>query len=416
MENGDGTWSVELPSHVGVADKKVGAVTWRYQAQARYSNERRARSGDVTVDVPAGWEDVSPRGQIIGSRWIDENGAIWKAIDVDLEELARIEAEYISQFPADAPAEELRSLLDEPGLQWRDAQQFDVEPHGWTKKVCPEGASSHTYHLFDDDEDRVTVEPADNDGSGFADTPNVRRQTTVMVMVDVQGDGSEVGWCSGVMLDSNSVLTAAHCVYDGSGNLYPRGDVLVCTMGNAYDGSDCDSLVAVNGFKEPPSNVYGGPYPGSGWHPKKDYIILDMGNGMQTTGEYMFMSAASDSFVESYTMWNLAFPKYTLDPTLSVCLATDDATAVDTTHWMNAARYMVNSGGPIHASANNTWHFSIDGGSQHSGSPIYYCGTALCSGINQPYVVSVWTGWNGFHTTHVGPKVREFRTWALGVL
>ncbi|RME22985.1 MAG: hypothetical protein D6798_14475 [Deltaproteobacteria bacterium] len=65
---------------------------------------------------------------------------------------------------------------------------------------------------------------------------------------------------------------------------------------------------------------------------------------------------------------------------------------------------------------NNTFWFNHDGGEGSSGSPIYYCGGATCGDGDTRFVVSVWSGWNGFLCNHVGPKVREFRSWALGVL
>ena len=75
----------------------------------------------------------------------------------------------------------------------------------------------------------------------------------------------------------------------------------------------------------------------------------------------------------------------------------------------------LSSVGELGAIANEKINFKIDGGHGHSGSPVFYCpndGDDECTGDEKAFVIAVWTGWNGFETTMVGPKGPSFRNTA----
>lgn len=253
-----------------------------------------------------------------------------------------------------------------------------------------------------------------NDDRSKIAAPNASQRAYVQVYSLFSKD--LYGTCGGVLLDAYSVLTAAHCVFDNNGKLLPNDRVHVCLWGNAYDGAVCDGRV--RDFFLPPSNVYGGPYTGTGFHPKKDYIILNMGAGpLPQAGASMALSNADDSFVKQFMMHNLQSPA-TRNVSSSTCTI-NETSAVDTSRGAPSAfggNFMLHQRATIGTTANNTFKFNHDGGSGSSGSPIYYCGGETCGVGDTRFVVSIWSGWNGSTCNHVGPKAREFRAWALGVL
>lgn len=387
VDNGDGTWSLRLDSalEVGTTVEK-GAITWRYLGQARHAYVAEP-VGPQWIEKAPGKRRIDARAQILGARRVDDLGRQWIAVDVDLDELAHIEQKYDERFAGRLPESELAGRggaadvveVDQP------AEAYEWTPTGWTHPTC----SGITYDIFDTDDREQKSSLTD------------RQKTGVFIQADL--GGNLVGNCSGVLLDTRHVLTAAHCVSDLNGNVLATSKLTVCTMGNAYTGADCDSQMA---------SIDVGPWSG-GWNPADDYAIIDVGVGLGGVGEDMDMSTASDSFVSSKSMHNTAFPNHAPNPN-ATCSSTT-ATAVDTM-FITEAHRLVHSEGDITSSAFSTFHYNHDGGPGHSGSPVYYCGDDFCDPGELAFVVSVWSGWNGFWTTHTGPKVREFRSWALGVM
>lgn len=204
-----------------------GAVTWQYVGQARYSNSPEPVTSQW-IEAASGLRQVGGIEPLQRATRTYANGSEWEVMEVDSDELAaRIE----SYDEAAGVHEEDGLTLDEAlDGEWIDvdSEGYEWTPNGWTHPTC--SSPSITYNILDTDtrEQQTSL--------------TARQETAVLILVDLAGGLQSV--CSGVLLDEDTVLTAAHCVSDGSGDERPTADVSVCTLGNAYTGADCDTAAA----------------------------------------------------------------------------------------------------------------------------------------------------------------------------
>lgn len=398
VDLGDGTYQVVRTDGVEAGDLEVaGAVTWEYQGQESFAYEP-APVDARWIEREAGYRDLSAAGLVLGSRRHDAQGGLWLAVDLELDLLSELVDEYEAKASLDAEsglgldlaAEEVDTITGDAVLEWNEADEFWWEPNSSTTVDC--GSTPDRFHIRDTD-DRIRQTSLTE-----------RQKASALVFTDY---GSAIGMCGGVFIDYDMVLTAAHCVYDDvAGGFVDEWNVQVCKYGNAYTDARCTILggTAIE-------NIFETGYYGGGWDPADDYAIIQLNTGMAGVST-MLLSSAADSWVTDFTMHNVAHPAFA--PPTGTC-SDNSASAVDSDG--AGAFYLSHAMGDLSAPFYvSTFHFNIDGGDGHSGAPIYYCGDSWCDTGEQGVVVSVWSGWNGFYTTFVGPKVRTFRPWALAVL
>lgn len=373
VEYADGTWSWQRPDGVALGERRwLGPVLYEYLGQVRQGPTDERRGELRWEDVFQGYEDNSPRGQIIGASWRDSHGGEWVAVNLDEPALARRVAEY------DSAMRMATGIDEEPageGLEWVEEEGgFGVEDSSHTVYGC-----DGLYYTRFGDDDR-------------------RRQAT---LTDRQKAAALVKGCGGFWIDRYSVLTAAHCIGGSESKEWvDRNTIHICSQGNAYPDAGC----ADAGRVEP--DIYA---PARWWkQPSRDLAVVVHGHDTSVDRSHttMWVSYHSDETVRSYQMHNIANPVH-------APLCTDN-TASPVSSVADASRYLTHALGPIVTRSHNASHrWEIDGGELHSGTSVYFCGDDRCDSGETALAVSVWSG--RYYPRVKGPKLRKFRSWVLSL-
>ncbi|MEZ4364437.1 MAG: trypsin-like serine protease [Kofleriaceae bacterium] len=374
IEHEDGTYSLAPPAGRGQGSTvRKGALTWSYVGQARHTRDPQPMH---TMEyVTAAPTPIDEREQVRSMMWEDEHGSIWRVGEADMGQVRALLA------ARDADSAETRLGLTKPGAQVapqaveEPGRRVRIDTMSWTGSTCGN-------HYYMGDDDRVQV-------SGSSST---RRKAIVEVRVSGQTA------CTGVILRDRWVLTAAHCIFDSATNLLIDRSAMSVRR---WDGVDTTPIHSLSG------RVWDAEFTSPGTDPKDDWALLHLSTSFQAPFYDMDISAASDTTLSNLTgVVNLAFPAFA-----PYCTSNATGNVVDAM-WMNDV-------GELGAIYNRKINLKIDGGSGHSGSPVFYCPDGninVCAGTEKGFVISVWSGWNGFETTAVGAKGPEFRAAAIAAM
>jgi len=383
VDNGDGTWSYAVPAGFDPSIRVRGNVlTWRYAGQARYSHEPTFGATRYFT-VPEHEDAPSSRETVAAMRRIDAHGRIWQVESVDErawersgrdDAVERAEAVHArGANPAADPDEEAGTVI-----AWH--------PLSWDHDDCAAGGGffqANEAHFWDGDGRTQIL-------SGHTD----RQKTAVMIRNNF---GSGTSYCSGVMVRSKQVLTAAHCVSDDSNNPVPVNEVQVCRD----DISPNPCLTAAD--IDLSASYGGGSGSGGGTDFGDDWAVIELESswataGFSSPGRMKLSSAGNDTLRDLTSIHNLAFPGF-----VPGCTAVSLPPTVLIHNEENQR---------ISGVTSKRIKMKIDGTPGHSGSPIYYCPDGdnnVCGPGETGYVIAVFAGWNSVANRWIGPKVAAFR-------
>ncbi|MCR9160711.1 MAG: trypsin-like serine protease [Nannocystaceae bacterium] len=368
VDNGDGTWSYAMDEGFDPDIELRGNVlTWAYDGQAKFSDEPEM-GGERTFVVPEPVEQT-PEDRLLEHRRLDDRGRWWKIVDVDHEAWMSSTATAPEELEDDHPeATTLRHVEEdlEPGTE------VTWQPTSWQHSSCVAGGglNPNEAHFWNSD-------------GRYAPSNLTARQKTA---VQIRSFGSPA--CSGVILRSREVLTAAHCVSDNNNNPVPLSQISVRRVdnGEVRTAADIDF----------PNSYTGGSGSGGGTDFADDWAIIELSSSWSSGYEDMDLSSAGDGTLDNLDrVQNLAFPQF-----FPLCQNAGGHQLIHNTEFE-----------PIASIANKKLRFKIDGTPGHSGSPLYYCPEGdndICGGGEKGFVIGVWAGWNTSNNRFVGPKSAFF--------
>ncbi len=426
VQNGDGTTSY-LPSAEALVEVgalvQAGAITWRYDGQARFLDDGSQAPEPAQQRYRAhAEENTTLDEQLYSMVRVDNRGRRWVVESFDEEAIADAVRAY------DADGEEQPDQIEEQPSMLLRANNPDetpplgtwveVEPHSWSHFTCPaEGISPEVETHTWEGEDRFTVS-----------THTFQEQAAVKVLafrawVDQNGDPDPgQSHCSGTMIDDRHVLTAAHCVSNVNNFDLQTNRVRVCLdTNNECTGNylgDSNGLAIPGAFFLPssartvvaidrPTTYTGASGDAGGTDFADDWAIITLSGSFSTRS--LRLSGMSDSRMLALTRTrSFGYPAQRRDGSGSGCRETlTDLQAVTEIE-------------PPASTTTKKVRHRMDGTAGQSGSPFYYCPHESDSFCNQHptetgFVYAVHAGWNSFNQRVVGPKVPNFRATAIAL-
>lgn len=376
VSHGDGTYSYKLPDALRTpAQQQRGGLLWRYDGQARF--QERPTRAQAQMVYSGGHKRPSfaqdPGGYFAGTVSVDKYGRRWVVAGVDQEAVAARVADY------DRRVAETEGL--EPGLSAEASPPSAEEPAGWALWRPFGWVTDDCNNDGDDDLFRY-----DADDRSVVSNPMTDRQKKVLLL------STPVGTCSGTMVDTEWLLTAAHCVTDSNGNAYNANTFDACTLGNYQAGAQCFAA----------DDVHVGPgYNGSGMD--DDYAVVHL-TGQPGVG-WMAISQASDGTIKADPGRNVGYPGRKPN-------CTSNSTAAINAGFPALTGYF--SSGDVTSLSSTRIKTNVDLSGGHSGGPFYYCPSG-CSAGAAHYLTGVVSG---FHSDPLdkytgGAKGPAIRTWVI---
>lgn len=398
VDNGDGTWSFELDPQFDVSVVLTSrAIEWVYDRQQRFPYEPIDPSGPVIV---TGSSYTSSLAEIQATEMHDNQGRIWRVHQVDVTDLAEIRAEHQARVQAiyadageDVSVETFAQAPDEPDPWLGEIMEF--EPESWTKPCTG---------------DKQRIWNGESRTRLVNQELSWRQQATNMVVVHANG---ESGTCSGVQINSNTTLTAAHCLRNAE-------CVEVCKFGNNQSYWDSSYSyywappVPLPPWWSPDQNDsrdlicrqvrYFWPHPDF-WFVNKlhpdfgdDIAVLRHGGSSAIFhAESMELGTAADDKLEAWGLGNIGYPQTERhDPGESYSCARNAASGYQRIDGNGGGpKFMYDQWADVAGTPGKRITSFHDGGPGQSGSPLYYCpgGGAYCHPAGAGLVAGIWGGW-----------------------
>ena len=406
------SYSYALPAGLETEEYLTeGALIWAYDGQYVFTADSGPTSGEVSAlvasehltDISHDADAYLGVGEMVrvdeyGRRWIlsgyDEN-ALWDAMDA-------YDALVEKTFGLERGRQDRVGVEYNPDAGKVETSTLDVDV--WDLDDCTGGSDPE----IEDHVSGGTTSPL-----AAVSSPNVRQKKTVLIMGVTHSTGNQY-MGSGVMVDDDTVLTAAH-VIAGSTGYTDAVNLRVCTYGNVYSGADCQSVSALAA----PGGVYDGTT-------ANDYAVITLDADWSPSRGWMAMSVAGDSTLDAATHYHEGYPAWETDCTGANTTFSDSLTVQDGSYlganyatmelqlYDYFGAWIWTAYGPTLDTPTGYVKFKVSSGGGMSGGPYYYCPDGCTETAGAHFVTAITHGHNTSGTVYTsGAKARDFRDWVI---
>jgi V8-like Glu-specific endopeptidase len=367
VSKGPDTYELLPPADLEVMDlKEENGLFWIYEGQETFT-DLPDDSGSQLVWLE-GERELPLMDQLHGSKAIDSYGRLWTLGGFDqsvvADRIATYDDEVSREFGLEAPSSEPAGELEKGGWAM-------FKPSTWYFTNCD-------------------ADPADeiirwgSDGRNLVSNPMSTRQKKVVIISCPGGTGS------GVMVDDEWLLTAAHVITTSGGTFYNPSTYQISTLGNYQTGAQA--------FNADTAIMPGG-YSGDG-DINDDYAVVHL-TSKPGVG-WMAISQAGNSTIKNADGYNVGYPSF------GPGCASTSVTAINSGEPSGAGYW---SCGDVFKLTSKKIKTRIDSATGHSGGPFYYYPSGCCG---SHYVTGVVSGWYSpsVGSDYVGgPKGPAIRSW-----
>jgi len=367
IPKGPDSYELLPPADLHTPDlKEEDGLFWVYEGQERFSDLPR-ESGERLVWLEE--ERATPlEDQLHGSKAIDSYGRLWTLAGFDQSAVASRIAAYDDEVNREFGLEEVTS---EPTHELEKGGWARFKPTTWYFTNCDADPSSEIIRW-------------NSDGRNLVSNPMTTRQKKVVIISSPGGTGS------GVMVDDEWLLTAAHVITTSGGSFYNPSTYQITTLGNYQAGAQAFNADIA---------IMPGSYSGDG-DINDDYAVVHLTS--QPGVGWMAISQASNSTIKNADGYNVGYPGF------GPGCASTAVTPINAGEPSGLGYWSV---GDVFKLTSKKIKTRIDSGGGHSGGPFYYYPSGCCGAH---YVTGVVSGWYSpaVGSDYVGgPKGPAIRSW-----
>jgi hypothetical protein len=371
--------------------ERVGALTWEHIGAARFAEN--PQPWDKAV-----WDDgTSNHNPFYGMHRVDAEGRLWKVVEVDNFLLEKGIAQYDLLALGDEIAfQQISGTTDtadtgevDTGVEdaVEDTEGGWIEYESFTEVDCDASLSS-VNHTWD---------------QGGTENVIVNWEMSVYETDPVVAVTSVLGGCSGVLVRSDVVLTAAHCVVDATGAVAaPNSSFDVCTRGN-WAGASPDCSYGYDIYVNP-SVTDNSP------SAKDDWALIRLWLPIGSTNSQMYFSTANSSTINSADLLLGGYPGMWRSD--SSCTANWTTANSDDSSVMSGSREHLATGEAATVYTKSL-RLNVTHGSGYSGGPYFY---DPGSTGGRRYVVGVHSGNNPVTSKAMGARASYWRSQWISVI
>lgn len=375
----DGTWT-HLPPDAPPENVREGAVDWTYTGLATFTAPSDTGSRRF-VGVSEGGHDDRQLVKVdsAGLRWSGE-------IDADALEVAT--RTYEARFPPepDHATESDAVPIDQATESAETVIELQAQ---WLNDDCDGDGDNDVYWYTDATWKTEVMPPGES----------LYLDYTAVLSVDSGAFG-----CSGVFVDDDKVLTAAHCVIDENTGLpFDIDDITICTRGNMelsdpldqYDDPYCWGTVLWA--------ITDGYTGGNDYDDDFALVRFFRGGVLPPAPAWMPISSASAATVEAADVLRTAYPGFS-----ESCTDLTSSPFTSAVPWGNPAMEIMNEQDVVVSAHRIKTNMDCAGG--ESGASYYYVPSFT------PYSVGIHDYYAPFEAYCGGVRASEYRSFVIANL